>query len=164
MKKIIYAISLATLFFAFGCAAQTSGKKTVINFEQYKSYFENNNSGLKGDVSYLNFDSQKDFDKIFGTAAAMGENSFLPPDVFNTKIVVVAIKRGSLRKYDDVQITSENGKLFVSYKTEDSPPGSATFSSPLIVSVNKGKYKKVVFTENGKIIKTIKIRKYKKIF
>jgi len=63
---------------------------------------------------------------VFGAAATMGPNSFLPPDAFKTKIIIAAIKRGSLRRYGDVRVAAKNGILIVSYKAKDDPPGIAT--------------------------------------
>ena len=155
MKKNFITAILMACALAFTCAAQTdqSGSKrnkAAVAFEQYTSYFEKNNSGLPGDTSYLAFTKEQNFDKVFGTAATMDSNSFLPPDAFKSKLVVAAIKRGNLRRYENVKVTQEKGKLYVWYDTKDDAPGSATFSSPLIIAVDKGKYKEVVFMENGK--------------
>jgi len=40
--------------------------------------------------------------------------------------------------------------------TAIAPPGTATFASPLVVAVPKGKITKVVFVENGKEIGSAK--------
>jgi inhibitor of cysteine peptidase len=154
MKKLI--ATTLVLFAITVCGfAQTSAHKTAnaaasANFEQFHSYFEKNNSGLKGDKSYIALTSQKQFDKVFGPAATMGPNSFLPTDAFKSKVVVATIKRGALRKYDNVKATEEGGTLFIWYDAKDDEPSSATFRSPLILAVDKGKYKQVVFMENGK--------------
>jgi hypothetical protein len=166
MKKLI--ATTLVLFALTVCGfAQTSADKTAnaaasVNFEQFHSYFEKNNSGLKGDRSYLALTSQKQFDKVFGPAATMGTNSFLPPDAFKSKVIVATIKRGALRKYDNVKATEERGTLFVWYDANDDQPGSATYNSPLILAIDKGKYKEVVFMENGKKAGTARLAKYGK--
>ena len=161
MKNILMTAMLSVFVFAFTCAAQNKQtgdlSRSAVAFERYESYFEKNNSGLKGEKSYLAVGSQKRFDGIFGAAATMDDNNFLPDDAFKSKIIVATIKRGSLRKYEDVKITAEKGKLIVSYKVKDDALNSATFSSPLILAVAQGKYKEVVFMENGKRVGKAKL-------
>jgi hypothetical protein len=53
----------------------------------------------------------------------------------------------------------ENGKLYVRYNTTDKESKTTTYSSPLIVAVPKGNYKKIVFVENGKEVKSIALKK-----
>ena len=161
MKQIIYILAMIIIAFAADGAAQMKSGKDAkpVEFQQYTSYFEKNDNGLKGEKAFLAFSAQPSFDKIFGSAATMGQNSFLPADVFSSKIVVAAIKRGSLRKYENVEVMSEKGKLIVSYTAKDDAPGSATFSSPLIIAVNRDKYKEIVFMENGQRAGTAKIKK-----
>ena len=166
MKKIFsIAAMFSLMFIATVFTAQTAnavvimGNPTPLDFERYESYFEKNNSGLKGDKSFLMLGSQKQFDKVFGAAATMGQNSFLPDDAFKSKIVVAVLKRGNLRRYENIKVTTEKGKLLVWYDAADEAPSGATFSSPLILAVNKGKYKEVVFMENGKRTGVARLKK-----
>lgn len=133
----------------------------TVDFRQAGGYFEKNDSGLKGDRSYLAFVSQQQFDKVFGAAATMdtGESDFLSDDEFKSKFVVAVIKRGARRSYNNVKVTTEKGKLYVWYDAEDRQPDGAVFSTPLIVSLDKGKYKEVVFMENGKKSGTVRVKK-----
>jgi hypothetical protein len=159
MKKLLYFLAVIGFLFVQESAAQNS-KAAEVKFERYTSYFEKNNSGLKGDASYLVLKKQRDFDKVFGAGATMGENSFMPDGAFDSMIVAAAIKRGSkVRTYDNVQTEVENGKLYVRYSTYDMSAGNATFSSPLILAVPKGKYKKIIFVENGKEVKSLSVKK-----
>ena len=162
MKKLItttFVLFVSTVcVLAQANADKTANAGTSVNFQQFESYFEKNNSGLKGERSFLVLVNQKQFDNVFGPAATMGQNDFLPEDIFTSNVIVAAIKRGKLRKYDDVKVTAENGKLFVWYDSKDEPPASATYSSPLILAVDKGKYKKVVFMENGKKVSTVRLK------
>ena len=163
MKQVLYILAVITfIFVADGMAQNMKAGKNIgpVEFQQYDSYFEKNNSGLKGETSYLVLANQEQFDKVFGSAATMGQNNFLPPDVFNSKIVLATIKRGSMRHYEDVKVTTGNRKIFVWYKAKDDAPGSATFSTPLILAVDKGKYNEVVFMKNGKKAGTVKFKKY----
>jgi hypothetical protein len=156
MKHFLYIILFVTFLLTVNSPAQTV---KPVDFQTFDSYFEVNNSGLKGSKSYLVLTSEKNFDKIFQPAATMGENHFLPDDAFRTRIVIATVKRGNLRKYDEVKVTENNGTLFVSYQVQDSAPGGAVYKSPLILAVDQGKYKEVVFLENGKKAGTVKIKK-----
>jgi hypothetical protein len=161
MRRVLYLSAMITFMFVADSLAQNmkAGKNAgPVEFRQYESYFEKNDSGLKGETSYLVFANQAQFDKVFGTAAT-AQNDFLPSDVFKSRIVVTAIKRGSLRHYAGVKVTAQNGKLFVWYDAQDDAPNSATFSTPLILAVDKGKYNEVVFMENGKKAGTAKLKK-----
>jgi hypothetical protein len=165
MKKLIATtlVLFALTVCGFAQAAKTANTAAPVNFQEFHSYFAKNNSGLKGERSYLALSSQKQFDRVFGPAATMGPNSFLPTDAFKSKVVVATIKRGgALRRYDNVKVTGERGKLFVWYDAKDDAPGSATYNSPLILAVDKGKYKEVVFMENGKKAGTARLTKYVK--
>jgi len=162
MKLFLSVFAALTFLFAANGAAHTvkTRSNAAVEFQRYDSgYFEKNNSGLKGRKSYLAITDQKRFDKVFGVAATMGPNNFLPPDTFKTKIIIAAIKRGALCEYSDVKVAAKNGILQVSYTAKDQEPGSATFRSPLILAVDKGKYKEVLFMENGKRAGTARIRR-----
>jgi len=137
--------------FAVHAFAQKGGGDREVDFQRYDSYFEGNNSGLKGKTSYLVFNSQAKFDKVFHPAPTMGQNSFLPEKAFQTKLVIATVTRGRfIRKYDLTKVTAKNGKLYVWYKITDGDEGSASFRSPLILSVDKNKYSQIIFMENGK--------------
>ena len=150
MKRTLYLLAVTALFFAAQASALGGGDERNVAFQRHdSSYFEKNTSGLKGEKSYLALTDQAQFDKVFGPAARMGNNAFLPPGAFQNKIVVAAIKRGTMRRYSNVSVTEENGVLLVSYAAVDDKPGSATYRVPLILSVEKGDYSGVVFMENG---------------
>ena len=142
--------------------AQKSAAEREVSFQRYDSYFEKNNSGLKGKTSYLVINSQTEFDKVFGAAATMGQNSFLPANVFDTKLVVATIRRGRFNSTYDVTGVAARGKtLYVRYQVKDEPSSSATFASPLILAVDKGDYSRVVFMENGKRVGAVSLPKPK---
>jgi hypothetical protein len=77
MKQIFYIALFINVVFIFQGFAQKSGTaEREVEFQQHRSYFENNSSNLKGNVSYLVFTDEKNFDRVFGSAATMGDNSF----------------------------------------------------------------------------------------
>ncbi len=125
-----------------------------IDYEVHTGHFESNKSGLKGDASYLAFADKAAFDMVFGVAFTMGKKPNVEPkDAFEKKIVVAVIKRGDAPfKYQVMQVTEAGGTLYVEYtaKADGAATASARFASPLIVSVEKGKYTNMVFIENGK--------------
>jgi hypothetical protein len=139
---------------------EETAKGSKVEYTLHNGHFEKNNSGLKGDSSYLVFTNREAFDKIFGVAATMRKQNFVPKDAFDKNLVVAVIKRGkAVTEYKVEQVTADDGTLYVQYTAKMGDPGSATFASPLILSVDKDKYKSVVFIENGKKAETVKIEK-----
>ncbi len=137
---------------------QAKGKDTT--YEVYSGYFESNKSGLNGEASYLTFTNQGAFDKVFGKAVVMGKrNHFLPKDLFDVHRVVAIIKRGpAITEYKVEKVTVDKDTVYVQYeaKAKDSG-GTARYASPLILSLDKGKYTSLVFIENGKKVETLKL-------
>ena len=65
--------------------------------------------------------------------------------------MVAVIHRGNAAStYEVEKLTTEGDTLTVRYKATEGKAGTAKFASPMILSVDKGKFKKVVFIENGK--------------
>ena len=161
MKLLSQAVAAASLALAAGFAAaadkdEAKGKK--VEFDVYTSYFEKNNSGLEGEASYVALTDAKAFDKVFGAAATMKKQAFLPRDAFDKKMVVAAVKRGDkVWTYKVEKVTADEGTLYVQYEATSKDGGGAKFASPLIVAVDKGKYTAVVFIENGKKAGTAKV-------
>jgi hypothetical protein len=136
----------------------TKGAK--VDFDVHSGHFQKNNADLKGDVSYLVFTDRPAFDKVFGVAATMKKQNFVPKDAFEKKMVVAVIKRGNaITEYKVDKVTADAGTLYVQYTTTSKGPTSATFNSPLIMSLDKGAYTQVVFIENGKKAETVKVEK-----
>jgi hypothetical protein len=134
-------------------------KGTKVEFTVHGGQFEKNNAGLKGDQSFLLITNRTAFDKVFGAGFVMGKKpNIVPKNAFDTKVVVATIKRGkSITTYDVEKVTlDKDGTLYVQYKATAGPPGTATFASPLIISVPKDKVKRAVFIENGKTVGTAK--------
>jgi hypothetical protein len=143
-------------------AEKEKAKGKPVEYEVHKGYFESNRSGLKGAASYLAFTNRKAFDAVFGVGFTMGKKpNVLPENAFESKMVAAVIKRGkSITEYNVEKVTADGGTLYVQYEaTEKGGGGTATFASPLIVSVDRGKYTSVVFIENGKKVGTAKVEK-----
>jgi hypothetical protein len=131
-------------------------------FTVHTGHFEKNTSGLKGDASFLLYKDAAEFEKVFGTVPPAGlgagrKSNPVTKEVLDKMMVVAVIKRGkAITTYTEVSATADGETLTVKYTAETGAPGTATFASPLVVAVPKGKITKVVFVENGKEVGTAK--------
>jgi hypothetical protein len=138
---------------------KVEAKGKDVDYDIHTGYFESNKSGLTGDSSYLAFAGQKVFDAVFGVGRVQGaKQRFLPDDAFDKKVVVAVIKRGKgIYDYKVEKVTNDDGVLTIQFTAEpQQSSGTATFATPLIVSVDKGKYDSVAFIENGKKVASVK--------
>src|SRR5216683_1902378 len=152
MKHLLFISLLVSITPAAGWDDKEQAKGKETGHEVHSGYFEKNNSGLKGDVSFLTITDQKSFDKTFGAAATMKKQNFLPKDAFDSRMVVATIKRGtSIAEYKVDKVTIDEGAVYIQYESKSKDGGgTAKFASSLVVSLDKGKYTSVVFIENGK--------------
>ncbi|MCU0702562.1 MAG: hypothetical protein MUF18_01060 [Fimbriiglobus sp.] len=141
-------------------AVLQADEKKVPEFVVHTGHFEKNNSGLKDEPSLVLLKDFDAFDKLFGTVPPLGgprKNNPVPKDAFDANVVAAVVKRGNfITTYTEVSTKTDGETLTVTFKSEAGKPGTATFASPLIVAVPKGKIAKVVFVENGKEIGTAK--------
>jgi hypothetical protein len=143
--------------------AEAKGKK--VEYQAYtEGYFESNKSGLKGDTSLLTFTDAKAFDDALKKVPPlMGKKfEYLPTDAFDTKLAAAVIRRGNaIWTYKVDKVTVDGDTLYVQYDATSKDGGTATFASPLIVAVDRGKYTSVVFIENGEKVGKAKVDKDK---
>jgi hypothetical protein len=127
-------------------------KGKEVKFETHAGHFEKKSSGLKGDTSFLVITDAKSFRDVFGIARTMGPKlNFVADGAFDAKVVLATIQRGNKAvTYKVDKVTDDDGVLTIAYTSTPGKESTATFHSPLIVSVDKGNYKSVVFLENGK--------------
>jgi hypothetical protein len=168
MKKMLLTVLFILPLSALAADDKKDDKKDeakgrAVEYTQHNGHFQKNNTDLKGDQSFLVFTTRDDFDKIFGVGAVMGnKQKFVPKDAFDTKVVVAVIKRGNaITEYKVEKVTNDDGTLYVQYEAKEGNPGTAKVASPLILSLDKGKYKEVVFIENGKKVGTDKFEEKK---
>lgn len=161
LRHVLLAVPLAFLVTggfhpALACADEAKGEK--IEYATYPDYFEKNNSGLKGDLSFIAFTSKDGFEKVFALRPPLmgGKKSVPVPDnAFEKKLVFAVITRGpAITHYTVEKVTRDGETIYVQYKSQTDKPGTATFASPLILAADKGKTTKVVFIENGKTVGT----------
>lgn len=147
-------IALAVFFASVSASHAADEKGEKVEFTRHTGHFEKNNAGLKDEPSLLLIADQKRFDAIFGSAFTMGAKpKVVPNGAFEKKVVAAVIHRGNaVWSYEMQGATLDGGTLTVRYKATEGKPSTASFASPLIVSVDKGAIKKVVFVENGKDI------------
>lgn len=138
-------------------------EKKPPEFTAHTGHFEKNTAGLKGDVSLLLLTDEDAFGKVFGTVPPAGlgggvrKNNPVTKEVFEKNVVAAVIRRGkAITTYTEVSTKTDGETLTVSFKSEAGKEGTATFASPLIVALPKGKITRVVFVENGKEIGTAK--------
>ena len=162
MKKVVTILVTGALLGSTCCGrADDDAMGKTVEFAVYNGYFEKNNSGLKGDSSYLAVTDSKTFEKVFGIARVLGnKQAFLPKDPFDKLLVVAVLKRGdALVQYKLEKVTADDKTLTVTYTTKPGASSGAKFSSPLILSVDKEKYMTVQFVENGKNVEKVEISK-----
>jgi hypothetical protein len=137
-----------TASLAFG--AEPKAEK--LDYTVHSGHFEKNTSGLKGEDSFLLLGTREQFDEIFGAGFVMGKKpAVVPKEAFEKKLVAAVIHRGNaMWTYEVTKVTSDGGTVTIEYKAKPGEAGTARFASPLILSFDKGKAKKVVFVENGK--------------
>jgi hypothetical protein len=123
------------------------------------------------------FTNQDSFDRAFGKSDGKvvnlsefmlnGEDkgakaNHLPKDAFDKKMVVAMIHNDmNIYKYKVAKVTADGETLYVQYTTTSSAGYPNSYSCPLIVSVDKGKYTSVVFIENGRKFGTAAVAKTK---
>ncbi len=152
LRRLVLALLLASV-------AVAEDKKDP-EFVVHSGHFEKNNSGLKDEPSLLLLKDADEFDKVFGTVPPVGlggggkKNNPVSKDMFEKDVVAAIIRRGNaITTYTEVSTKADGETLTVTFKSETGKASTATFASPLIVSVPKGKITKVVFVENGKELK-----------
>ena len=160
-NAVLFAVAFGLSSAALRAEDKTPEKQ--IEYHVYGSYFESNQSGLKGDAtSIIACLDQDAFDNVFHPAAVMRKKQeFLPKDAFDKQFVVAVIKRGKATWDFKVEsVTAEKDTVFVRYKGEEQKSsGTATFATPLIIALDKGSYTSVVYIENGKEIGKAKLEK-----
>jgi len=151
-KLGLFALAIG-IGLAGNAAADDADRNEEVKFDVYSGYFEKNNSGLKGEQSFVAILGRKSFDSIFGVARVIGKKPELVPEgAFKDRLVIATMKRGGESwTYEVDKVTlDDKGTLTLRYQASSKDGGGAKFASPLILSVPKGDYKRILFVENGK--------------
>jgi inhibitor of cysteine peptidase len=120
-------------------------------------YFVKNTFEPNAAQSFAVIRTMEQFNAVFGVGMVMGgPRPEIKPETFESRIIVVTVKRGPMCSYKVESVTATGTGLEVRYEAKVEPPGSATFAVPLIVSAPKGEYASIAFVENGKEVKVLK--------
>ena len=153
-------------FIVFVVIATTTwaAEETKLAFDTYSGYFVSNKFKPDAAASFVVINDQAGFDQVFGVAMVMQDKSHrLPKDAFKSNMVVATIKRGKANcEYKVESVTVEKDVIQLQYTVTSEATPETTFACPMIVSVPKGEYKAVVFVEDGKQVKKVKIGGKKK--
>lgn len=139
---------LLSLTLVVTSAADSGVKPTV-----HTGHYMKKTAGVSGDDVYLTFTDFPAFDQVLGAIPQIGPRKPNPvtADTFQEFDVIVVLKRGQSQAIiTEVSATSDGGTLTVAFKTDVRPSGSASFATPLVLTVPKGLTKSVRYVENGK--------------
>ena len=139
-------------------AAPESPAKAV-KFSVHSGYFVSNKFEPDVATSFALIEDQAGFDKIFGAAMVMRDKSHrIPPGAFASHQVAAVIHRGKdMVTYTVESVTQEGKSLSIRYTTKREASQTAEFACPLIVSLPKGAFETVRFSENGNEIRKIEM-------
>lgn len=156
MKRIV----LALLLIATGHLA-VAADATKLGFDTYSGYFVSNKFEPNAAESFVFITDQEQFDKVFGVAMVTSDKSHrLAKDAFKSNVILAAIKRGNaVWKFKVEGVTVDDGVVQMRYTATSTKSDSATFASPLIVSIPSGKYTAAEFVENGSPVKKVAVGK-----
>ena len=175
MRPLVWIVTAGLLPLAAGATLgadniEPKGKK--VEFKVHSGYCERaeharaeqvkaQKEKTLSNVSFLAFTDQDSFDKAFGktpdkedlntflpNGEAKGKKpNLLPKDAFDKKTVVATTVRGpNISTYRVVKVTADGDTLYVQYQETSTFAGNnRIWSSPLILSVDKGPYTSVVF-------------------
>jgi hypothetical protein len=154
MKSLACVVGLVVLWSLPALSAEEKPTAQKVPYTVHSGYFRRNDSGLDDPLHALVITDQKRFDQIFGVAFVMGAKpKVLPEKAFDTLVVCALIRQGNkVWTYTVQEVTQQEGVLTIKYKASAADGGTATFASPLIVSVPQGKYRQVRFVENDKLV------------
>lgn len=129
---------------------------SVVPYSTFDGYFVSNKFRPDQAESFIVIKDKDAFDKVFGVGMVMRDKSHrLPPDAFDTTIVIAAIKRGkAIHQFQVEAVTLKDGTLTVRYTSTSEKGNSAEFACPLIVGIPKDtSYDVVRFEEDGEVIR-----------
>src|SRR5262245_21670186 len=127
-------------------AAAPSVAADAVKYDVHSGYFVKNTVKLANNPDHLALTDDAQFTNHFGVAVVMRDTARrLPRDAFRTRMVLAVVTEGdALTDYKVEKVTAEKDALKIEYKTETRKAGgSATYRSPMIVSVPKKDYKTV---------------------
>jgi hypothetical protein len=163
MKTKLSAVllSYAALAGLSGFSFAAAEEKNSVKFQIFEApYFVNNNFEPDAADSFAVVTSLEEFNAIFGVGFTMGgPKPAVEAKLFDSQMIVVAVKRGPLVDFNVNVVTRDMTTLTIRYTSEAHGADNATYASPLIVAVSKKGVDEVKFVENDKPVKSIKVAK-----
>jgi hypothetical protein len=156
MKRHVI-VALLSGFLIFRSVA--CGAAGPVAFDVHDGYFVSNQFEANAPLSFAVIRDQDSFDKVFGAAVVMRDKSHrLPASAFDKRLVVTAIRRGkAMVKYNVESLIMDDDSLMLRYSAQSTPSVSASFSCPLIVSLERCGFSKIRFVENGRTVKVLDV-------
>lgn len=129
--------------FIISCSSEKPGKGLLnekIPYKEAKNYFVKNN--FEGALDNPQFDSQQDFDKVFGTATIMGENGKPAPIDFSKEFAVAQIEDPSSQSVElkPVSVSKNANILEIKYRKIIRDINPTYKSQPVMILIIDRKY------------------------
>jgi hypothetical protein len=162
LRKVAYFIVGWIALSSVLCQASVANAQDKkVKHTIHAGHFERNDSGLKGNKSFLACSQLEDFEAVFGVAAlGVGptkKQNFVTQETFDEKLVIAAIYRGTSEPtISNVQIVQKGDTLTVGYKLKPGRDAGFAMNVPFIFSIPKVEYQQIEFYENDKLVATIK--------
>ncbi len=155
MRSLIALTALAM----FGWSPVEARPGIVVPSVVYNGYFVSNEFEPKAADSFIVIKDRAAFDRVFGVAAVMFDRSHrLQANTFRNQMVIAAIHRGHANvSYRNVHVTRDGTVFCVSYRTKQQLSALTEYTSPLILSVPSYSYSAVLFIENDKPVKSVRL-------
>lgn len=138
MKNI--AILIFSIFFTASCSSEKPANARLneeIFYKEAKNYFVKNN--IEAATDSPKFESQQEFDQVFGMATMMGENGKPTPIDFSKEFVVAQIEDPSTQNIElkPVSIRKNANILEVKYRKIVGADRSYTSQTAMILIIDR---------------------------
>ncbi len=138
MKKIVFYI--LPLLLIVSCSPIKRGDSTLneeVPYKEAKNYFVKNN--IEAELDSPKFETQEEFDKVFGMATTMGENGKPTSIDFSKEFVVAQIEAPSTQRIElnPVSIKKNANILEIKYRKIAGVNQSYTSQTAMILIINR---------------------------
>ncbi len=157
--SIIATIGLLQITSFWGCNKdETIPQGEEIPFEKIEHYFVRNSYQVDSSIIFLIIKDTATFDSVYHSAATNEPIDWLEPEDFKTNFVVTIIKQTSNDKYElnAERIYLVNDTLNIRYKSKLINKNlSYSLTCHLLLLIENCLYQRVIFYENGCIVKQL---------
>lgn len=153
---VLPVLAAAVLGFAGKSSAPAAAPEAIAFATYGKPYFVRNDFQPGVPRSYLVIRSWSGFQAVFGVGATMGgPKATIGPELFRSKMLLVAIERGPLCTFVAAKVDRLARGIAFEYGLRCPAPSSASFAVPLIVAIERSDAP-VSFVENGRTIEVVR--------